>query len=936
MWTLLIYTYLINQAACDFTVSTSFLYDTCDDGIELEFYGISPDANSDPNSVFWEYILLDDISNYPFSIQKVTPWWMSDDTLAIQDPRKPYLLALTDPENTFDYVTDTDMVMVEQDCCTNPCETSDNLTMSCVTDFPGKIVYVSLVSRDSILDVHVEATQNQMCITTTPYVEPDLEPFDWSVFDENPPDLEELKRNGRENMNKRRAMQAMTVTYVDNVLHTIPDLDQPYEVTVTSDIVINYSCDSACSETLPTNWTKDFFFVFIYDGPLLVYRGEFAYVSPQNCNVAHCFFCTENFKTFHCLSWANKIAIIVGSVFGGLLLVITMALLFVSIRTYTLLPTSLAVLLVLCVPLVAACDSNLIISGQNVDCIIDGNTEICSLNTQSLVSLPYLGSTLCLTVMNEDEDLVMGYINITFTESLAVAGLQLDYWTSNRQIQTSSHKSCAGGAYCTATINCATKRTPTQMITMGGALGGPSTTYPGESICSDGCGCAGCNCVKCAESCVYGRYGVQAVPSLYKVMNVATSRLVPRITICYGTVDGAISCNTTKFYSGNTILVGDNYTMTYIGSFQTSFNFLGKRLLIMGNKTNAWFTDASLKNVPIAGTVGEIQANNPTPFTNPTATSYRIASNICTGYLSDASWHYNCIPPPLGDVISGTSLPSEVDGIYWSYSADDTLVGVISNPPGISLTLTGTGSLTFRTRRIQVCPLLSFDSVSGIWGSPVGAQAKLIGKSTCLAGKCVLSTLSTQIELDTPYLELDTIDQELIVFFRSNVKSVSFELSCTSLGKSHTVIVEGELDDPNPIEPITPPVVPDDGFNQWFDDLSLGAKIGFGIGVSLGGLLVLFVLCVILWYLPEIIRYFHRKWSDHKHKLVKLTQNNKKTDNIEESSDIELDDDAQEDQMYTRHAIGEKERAAQKNMFSKFVSENKIKSFYDHVGIQPQ
>lgn len=351
------------------------------------------------------------------------------------------------------------------------------------------------------------------------------------------------------------------------------------------------------------------------------------------------------------------------------------------------------------------------------------------------------------------------------------------------------------------------------------------------------------------------------VPSTWQVRSVVDSRLVPRIQACYGSTDGVIECDDNLFSNGNTKTIGGNFTMTYIGSFQTGFNFFGKKLLVDETGATAYFVEAAQRDVPIAGMPGEIQANNRIDLIQPNLYSFIFASDICDPYVSDSAGFYDCVAPPLGGVVSEDSLPMMLDGVYWSYSSDGSLVGDVIDPPGMSMSMITEGAVTFKTTRVQVCPWMEFLSIRGEWGSPVGAKVILNGLSTCLPGKCILSSYSTRVNIDSVFLELSEEKQEHVVLFRSNVKEVNFELFCSSLGQSASIIVIGELDDPTPISPIPPSEQPQ-GFNQWFDELNLGAKIGFIIGVALSGLILLALLGAAIWFLPEMMMFCHRRRYD--------------------------------------------------------------------------
>jgi len=534
------------------------------------------------------------------------------------------------------------------------------------------------------------------------------------------------------------------------------------------------------------------------------------------------------------------------------------------------------VLCILLVPGIMACDTNIILSGDQVDCVVHGVTEECTIKTQSFITLPTVGATICLTILNNHGNLLMGHLNITYEQSLAVANLGLEYWTSNREIVTASAKYCGGTQFCNAQKDCSTIKNRT---TADDALYGAVTMLPGLTDCGDSCGCAACKCFQCQESCLYRRFAINPVPTIWSVRKITTSRIAPRLEVCFRPVGGEKNCTTGVFTAGASKVFGGNYSMTYLGSFQTSFDFFDHKILVSEDKTAAYFVEAAPPNLPMAGIPGEIQANSPHAFVNTNSESFIFSQDICKAYVSDSTAYFDCVAPPLNEVVKGTPLPTISDGVLWTYSSDDTLIGDVLVPPGLTFSMIGTGDLKFITTRIQVCPVLEFVEIQGVWGSPTGAKATIRGFSRCLPGKCILSTVSTKITLDSVFLDLADEEEELFVFFRSNSKEVNFELNCQSLGESASIVVEGELADPTPITPVIPGDTPD-GIVGWFDGLSHAGQIGFLVGISLAGLLILALLILAICYAPVIVAFF-RSCTRKGYEMIKRKKKDKKDKEVE-------------------------------------------------------
>lgn len=741
--------------------------------------------------------------------------------------------------------------IVEAQCCLNDCNSiAEDLYGVCMeeSNFGYDIMY-----KDEIYDGGLlVAEERDLCLESTWEIVDIAEPFDWSVFEDN-----YVVINGNK---KRGTANGVTVYFKDMHIFIAAEADRHLAVDITGNDIIELEFTGSISIPIPANWTVSQFHVFVYEGPQVVYHDIFEYVRETVCYVPDCWACAENFKTFHCLSTGNQAIIVLTACILGLVLIGVIVATVNCILTnsgvgFIRAPMgTTAMMLILMLSCCNACDSNLIISGQNVDCVITNNGlfEECTVNTQSLITLPVLGSTICLDILNSESNLYMGSVNITYEQSLVEAALNLEYWTSNRRIVGTSKKICSGMYGCTATLNCATWSDPPP-VNYAGIISGKPIFYPGFSSCADSCGGWACNCINFPEACTYGRWAVEAIPSQWTVHRIASTRLKPVLSVCTEAGDGLINCTKSAFQAGNSKVFGGNWTVTYSGSLQTSLNVIGSKLMVDVAKTTAYFVDASDKNVPVAGQVGEVQGNSRNSFLLPTPTSFRIAQDICSNFISDSDMFYNCVEPPLQNFVdTHNALPGLYDGIYWSYSSNDVLIGDILNPPGMSFTMQATGDMTFKTKRVQVCPKLTMIGLTGAWGDVAGARVILQGKSDCNPGKCILSTDTSYITLHTSILDLALDDKEFVVFFQSNKKSINFELSCTSLNNREIVEVIGELDDPSPIEPVPPPSEPNENF---FERMSLGEQIGFIIGLVAGGLLLIGGIVAAIWFTPNILAF---------------------------------------------------------------------------------
>lgn len=630
---------------------------------------------------------------------------------------------------------------------------------------------------------------------------------------------------------KKRVTAMVHYSYSLNNLVLYDENSNVMLVHVSGDTEIVEPCVASCEILLPWNWTTSQVHVTVYVGNEVVLKASFNYVRNIVCQVANCFFCLENFQSFNCMTAAMKgfliFAIVVGSIFGIILVGLLMNCTCVGMKAMGVCqPTPMQLLIVFMIATAMACDTNLLIGKEHMICTETLTHYNCYINTNALLILTHLHAQACLTLVTQDEGMLIGTINITLDSTVALTPTALMYYTSHFKAIHMSRKACANSQYCDSVTDCS--KTNFTDPTADGALYGSVTRYPGISLCSDTCGCWGCQCFNCAEACTLSRYALSPIPSLYQVRRILPGVIQPTITVS-SDLNGVLNTTELTITSSGGDLVGfDNLTLTYYGT-GTKEIFTGDDRLIM-SQGQQWFAKASQVNAPIAGMVGDIQGNSQASFTNPTPTSFIFASDICTGYMSDSSMQFLCRPSGVTAQSGWRKLPTADSNAIWTMNEGYTLNADLLDPGSTMLGLDFETNAIISVKKTQVCPQIEFIGVNGFWGTDVPAAILLRGKSTCLPGPCILSVNSNEVVLAqySTYLSLEL--EHLSISFYASKKEVKFELTCKSLRQAVTILVEGELQDPEPVQPVEPPV-PSEGFNHWFDDLSLGGKIGLFIGI---------------------------------------------------------------------------------------------------------
>jgi hypothetical protein len=651
---------------------------------------------------------------------------------------------------------------------------------------------------------------------------------------------------------QKRAINTVHYSYNLNTLIIYDEEMRDMLVHVDGDSDIVIECPASCEIQLPHNWTTSQVYITVLHNNDILLKATFNYVRNIVCQVANCFFCNENFKSFDCMATGMKAFFIVVIVFAGAAGVVLL-----GCMTHCMITgfraSNITTPVVMCLLIVGGmgCDTNVIVGREVMTCTETLNTVSCVMNTNALITLTHLHSKACLTILTEKEDMVLGHINITYDGLLALAPTAFMYDTANWKPLKTSSKYCANSQFCTASQNCGTQDfngSPNAF----GAIMGPATKFPGVNVCSDSCGCAGCNCFYCAEACTYSRFAIEPIPTLFQVRRILPGFLKPLITYSSNLPDN-VTLESVGVPSGDVLLTGDGVTLTYFGSGTMDvYNGVEKLIIAQGE---AWFADASEVNNPVAGRVGDIQANSVEALANPSPSSFRIAKDICSVYYSDSTANYVCTNPGVTGLGGWTKLPTSVGDTVWRLIDGNTMEGILLNPASTNLGMNLQGNYKLVVKKSQVCPVLQFQGLAGFWGTNAPATIVLVGHSSCLPGYCVLTVDSNTVVLGQSSLFIPAEDASLSVSFHASQQHVKFQLHCRSLAQTTTVEVEGDLDDPVPVQPDLPPI-PAQGFNHWFDDLSIGAKFGMFFGVIMVSLIAIALLIALDWWINPKLKDF--------------------------------------------------------------------------------
>lgn len=516
--------------------------------------------------------------------------------------------------------------------------------------------------------------------------------------------------------------------------------------------------------------------------------------------------------------------------------------------------------ILLLIPVVIAlpsCSTGVVLSSTASTCFISGSNEVCTFEQDVLATIPYIQGTSCIDLRSSETGTNMATLYITYQSSIKDVSLAHNYFISSWVGQQSSSKSCFN------TWNCA-GNPPQCSIYNGTPLdanieGTISTLYPGRTICSSVPGCISNGCIDCTPGCVYSRYAFTPTGPIYEVFTPTNSKIQPQIFVQY--IDQQKQLNFTLQIAGDITVIDENFQISIVGTLQGSTTEFGSRKVIVGN-SNAYIGVASETNSPQVGIPGDIQANTIQSLTSPNPSSFIFDSQIVQSQPVSDRTTYSFRSPGISVVGSSQylKLPATIGSVYYTYS-NGQLIGNDIAPGAIVFSLQTRIPVTIQKTVNVVCPDISSLYVSGCYLCIQSASFVFTAKSICSSGAATVILITTNnITVNTPFVQLSTIDSTFTVGFSSSDKYIQGKLQLKSGLKISEFYFHSVLNDPVGVvipNMTIPPGFLDtgssgwDSFTNWFNGLG-GAweyvkwiVISIIIVVVVGGIIA---LSVFGWY----------------------------------------------------------------------------------------
>jgi hypothetical protein len=449
----------------------------------------------------------------------------------------------------------------------------------------------------------------------------------------------------------------------------------------------------------------------------------------------------------------------------------------------------------------------------------DGSMQ-CNVNVDATISIPYQGASVCLTYADQDQGIVLGTIIIEYLSLQHTLSLSTQYYTGSWRGHGTSNQRCYNAGGCPSTCN---TMSPDDATGAGELRDWVVSASPGVSGCFSGCGCVNCGCFYCSSSCVYYRSVILPNGDVETVLAPSFHIYTPIVAI---NVFDATGVNVYSFqgeirtgmqfslpigssYPGTGLLIGDPQDpgtgQATPGVFTVNAPTIAgiptqgiNPYKVVASGGNYYFASASEPNAPVLGSIGEIQAQQPTFLSaNQGTSAFKFASGyyqlnqgttIAGFSFRDSALNSSGLNPTM------IALPAVVNGNLWSVSDTGYIWTNESSRAELQMTLTSATPFNFGRMVTSVCPTAEFVSSHGCYSCAQGASMRVVAFSTCQAGP-VLVYATDELGNDEPRLVVTTasvmltkVQTEYLINFQTSVEGpFSGWLTFDSAGNKFTM-----------------------------------------------------------------------------------------------------------------------------------------------------
>jgi len=424
-----------------------------------------------------------------------------------------------------------------------------------------------------------------------------------------------------------------------------------------------------------------------------------------------------------------------------------------------------------------SCEFGTSIVGSLTDCVkVDSTHDSCLVKTALLSTLAFPGSTNCYSLYDENHNLYAD-MTLEFVSQTDKVSLVKAYYTAEPNVKFVTHRPCytqhgCNGQDCEDAQTDAL-RNPYDLFENDGNI----IAYPGETFCRRTPGCAANLCWLCNKACLYSAYGVVPSNNVITVYELGQRTTQPSLKLTITSGAGLVKTITMSPTSNITTTAG--VLLKIVGNLQGSISEFGTNKIISGNGY-WWLGHTSEANVPVAGTIGQLQANTLSKLKSASSTAFVYAPSMVIRTQGSDKDTFRVIANPELAIPQFKKFPLTLNGVIWT-SAETYLVGNNLNPGALVVNIEMPEGISITRTRAIVCPEISKVSESTGCGSCViGASFSMLVYSSCQSGVVSISSPDLFIQIFTVSTLLSPDSQNITVNFASSKFTGTFKVCLNS------------------------------------------------------------------------------------------------------------------------------------------------------------
>jgi hypothetical protein len=223
----------------------------------------------------------------------------------------------------------------------------------------------------------------------------------------------------------------------------------------------------------------------------------------------------------------------------------------------------------------------------------------------------------------------------------------------------------------------------------------------------------------------------------------------------------------------------------------------------------------SKQNVPVAGSIGDIQASYANSFLNPDVRAFLKAPNIATPVPSGKYDVYSFQPSGVKQHITSLKkFPMVLNGNLWN-TANGVAYSNLTTPGGLTFALLTNKPLSLTYKPTVVCPVASLTSASGCFLCSNGSIIGITARSSCDEGFVDIRANSKDVILYDTKMRLAKTDKLFSINIATSIAVNDFTIFIKGTTDEVELHVHFEAYDPKVVvDPLNPDSKPSVQYNS--------------------------------------------------------------------------------------------------------------------------